>query len=166
MRARVAASLFMVAGLAANAAVRAQDHDVVWVWNQRCPKPTTVALRVQLDGKTIYSAALPLCRWERRFEKGRANFRFTPARPLVWYGYRSDEGDGKKDPGDTTPAGTALEIDFWQAGGETDAIELGYTVDAGDGFHMNALHMLWPTKKSTTTIAPGLVLETWPEKRP
>jgi hypothetical protein len=70
-----------------------------------------------------------------------------------------------KDPGDTTAAGTTLEVDFWQAGGETDAIELGYTVTASDGLHMNSLHLLSPTHRSITTIAPGLVLETWPKKQ-
>ena len=95
---------------------------------------------------------------------GKTSFRFTPARALTWYGYRSDEGDGTKDPGDTTPAGTALEIQFWQAGGESDAIELGYTVAARDGLHMNSVHVLSPTQNRTSTMAPGLVLETWPEK--
>lgn len=148
------------------AATQAQDSEIVWVWNQRCPKPTTVALRVRLDGKDIYSTLLPICRWERRFEDGTASFRFTAARPLIWYGYRSDEGDGTEDPGEKTAAGTPFEVDFWQAGGETDAIVLGYSVAATDAIHMNSLHQLSPSRKMITTIAPGLVLETWPEKRP
>jgi hypothetical protein len=127
----------------------AQDADSVWVWNARCPTPTNVALRVLLDGKTMYATSLPLCRWERRFEEGKAGFRFTPARPLVWYGYRSDEGDGTKDPGDTTAAGITLQVEFWQAGGESDLIEIGYTVAATDGIHMNSLHLLSPTEKRT-----------------
>lgn len=166
MQSRLLPLLLMAVSFAATVTAHAQDHDLVWVWNKRCPKPTTVTLQVRLDGTTIYSASLPLCRWERKFEKGKSSFRFTPARPLVWYGYRSDEGDGTKDPGDTTAAGTTLEVDFWQAGGETDAIELGYTVAASDGLHMNSLHILSPTRRSATTIAPGLVLETWPEKKP
>jgi hypothetical protein len=160
------ALFFAAASFAAIVPSQAQDNDLVWVWNQRCPKPTTVALQVRLDGSTVYSTSLPLCRWEREFEKGKASFRFTPARALVWYGYRSDEGDGTKDPGDTTSAGTKLEIDFWQAGGETDAIELGYTVAASDGLHMNSVHCVSPIQRTTTTMAPGLVLETWPEKKP
>jgi hypothetical protein len=85
---------------------------------------------------------------------------------LIWYGYRSDEGDGKKDPGDPTAADTTLRIDFWQAGGESDVIELGYSVAANDRLHMNSIHLLSPTAASTTTMAPGLLLETRPQRKP
>lgn len=146
----------------------ASDHspDVVWVWNRECPAATTIALRVRLDGAVVFSTSAPICRWERRFEKGRASFRFTPARPLVWYAHRSDPGDGSEDPGETTSAGTEFEVEFWQAGGEPDLVLLGYSVAAGDGLHMNAVHFLSPTEKSATTMAPGLELETWPENAP
>jgi hypothetical protein len=157
---------FIAVSLAAIPVSHAEDRDRVWVWSPRCLTPTKVALRVRLDGETIYATSLPLCRWERRFEKGKASFQFTPARPLVWYGYRSNPGEGAKDPGDTTPAGTTLEVHFWQAGGETDAIVLGYTVAASDGLHRNSLHPLSPTERRTSTMAPGLVLETWPKKKP
>jgi hypothetical protein len=166
MRSKLSAIVLLATGFIATATAQAQEQDAVWVWNQDCAKPTIAALEVHLDGKTIYAASLPLCRWDREFEKGKASFRFTPARPLVWYGYRSDEGDGKADPEDTTAAGTTLEVSFWQAGGAPSAIELGYTVSASDGLHMNSLHLLSPVRRSTTTIAPGLVLETWPEKKP
>jgi hypothetical protein len=163
---RNALTTLFLAAVSFTSSAGAQNQELVWVWNERCQEQTTVALEVRFDGKTIYFAQLPVCKWEREFEKGKGSFRFTPARPLVWYGYRSDEGDGSTDPGDTTPAGTELEVDFWQAGGEEDAIDLGYSVAASDGLHMNSLHMLSPTEKSTTTMAPGLVLETQPAKNP
>jgi hypothetical protein len=158
---------FLVAAvLVVSISARADDHDIVWVWNPQCPTPIYVALRVRLDGKTMYATSLPLCRWERRLEDGKASFRFTPGRPLIWYGYRSDEDDGKKDPGDPTAADTTLRIDFWQAGGESDVIELGYSVAANDGLYMNSIHLLSPTAASTTTMAPGLLLETRPQRKP
>jgi len=163
---RLVMGFFVAVGLAGSVSAQADDHDIVWVWNPQCPTPVSIALRVRLDGKTLYATRLPLCRWERRFEDGKASFQFTPVRPLIWYGYRSDEGDGKKDPGDQTSAGTALRIDFWQAGGEPDVIELGYSVAANDGLHMNSIHLLSPTAASATTMAPGLVLETRPEMKP
>jgi len=162
--ARLSTIVLIAMSFAATNAIYGQAHDRVWVWNPRCQKATTVALRVRLDGKTLYRTSLPVCRWERQFEEGKTSFRFTPARPLVWYGYRSDEGDGSKDPGDPTPAGAPLEVEFWQAGGETDSISLGYTVSARDGLHMNSLHILSPLKKSVSTMAPGLVLDSWPER--
>jgi hypothetical protein len=164
MRSKVSTFLLTAAVLAAPATAR--SGDLVWAWNPDCPKPTAVTLEVRLDGKTIHLTSLSLCRREREFEKGKASFRFTPGRPLVWYGYRSEPGDGSKDPGDTTAAGTTLDVTFWQAGGESDAIELGYSVAASDGLHMNSVHVVSPIHRSTTTMAPGLVLETWPERKP
>jgi hypothetical protein len=152
-------------GIVATPAGVAQDHDIVWVWSQRCRTPAKVALGVRLDGKVLYRTSLPLCQWERQFEEGKTSFRFTPPRPLVWYGYRTGEGDGTKDPGDTTPAGATLRVDFWQAGGESDFIELGFSVVAHDGIHMNSIHFVSPTESRLSTMAPGLVLETWPEKK-
>ena len=163
MKAELLACLVAVTTLSHSA--RAQEHDTVWVWNAQCPSPVNVAIRVRLDRRTVYRNSIQVCRWERRFEKGKASFSFTPGRPVVWYGYRSDEGDGSKDPGDTTAARTQLEIDFWQAGGEPDAIELGYSATAPDGIHMNSLHFLSPTRRVTTTMAPGLVLDTWPQTK-
>ncbi len=165
-RSGLSAVLLVAVFLAAAPSIEAHDHERVWVWNSRCQTPTRVALRVLLDGTAVYSTSLTLCQWEREFEKGKATFRFSPPRPLVWYGYRNDEGDGKPDSGDTTAAGTTLEIDFWQAGGEPDVIELGYTVAASDGLRMNSIHLLYPAERRTTTMAPGLVLETAPETKP
>lgn len=136
----------------------AQGDDLVWVWNRNCPKLTRVALRVRLDGKDVYRTSLRLCRWEQRFEKGRASFRFTPPRALAWSGYRSD--------GEVTPAGTALRFDFWQAGGESDLVLLGYTVMTRKSIYMNSLHFLVPNEKQTSEMAPGLILETWPTRQP
>ena len=162
---RVLVFLAMLVSTPASAIPQVQRSDSVWVWNPRCPTATKVALRVRLGGKTLYATSLPLCRWDRQEEKGKTSFRFVPARPLVWYGYRSDEGDGTRDLGDTAPRGTSLEVEFWQAGGESNAIELGYSVSASDGPHMNSIHILSPTQRRTSTMAPGLVLETWPEKK-
>jgi hypothetical protein len=156
--------LSLVGATVGAAALHAQLQETVWVWNAQCHTPSMIAIRVRLDSAELYRSSIPICRWERRFEKGKGTFRFTSSRALVWYGYRSDEGDSTKDVGDTTVANTPFEVDLRQAGGEVNAIELGVTVDAPDGLHMNTIHMVWPRKESQTTLAPGLVLETWPER--
>jgi len=157
-------SLAVVAAMLSATRLLAQEHDTVWVWNAECHNPSMIAIRVRLDSMTLYRGSIPTCRWERGREKGKSGFGFTPRRALVWYGYRSDEGDStKKGVGDTTAADTPFEIDLWQAGGEVDAIELGVTATAQDGLHMNTIHVLRPGRRSRTTLAPGLVLETWPE---
>ena len=155
---RLLAPVFLALGLVAAMQGMAQGDDVVWVWNRNCPRPTRVGLRVRLDGKDVYRTSLRLCRWDRRFENGKGSFRLAPPRPLVWSDYRSER--------DVTPAGAPLDFDFWQAGGEADLVLLGYSVLARDGIHMNSLHFLSPTEKRTLAMAPGLILETWPETKP
>ena len=155
----------LVAAMFYQGVLHAQDRDTVWVWSTQCRSPAMIAIRVRLDGTNLYRKSMPICRWQRRFETEKRRFRFTSRRSLVWYGYRSDEGDSTKDRGDTTVANTPFEVDLWQAGGEVDAIELGVTAEAPDGLHMNAIHILWPGKRSEMVLAPGLTLETWPEGR-
>jgi len=166
VRSRLSIVLLIAVSIFVTPAARAQDQDRVWVWSRRCPHPTNVALRVRLDGKTIYATVLPLCQWEGRFGDAKASFRFTPVRPLVWYGYRSDEGEGAKDPGDPTPAGTTLEVQFWQAGSEPAVVLLGYVARTGRYIYMNSIHFLSPVEKSIAIMAPGLVLETYPQQKP
>jgi|SRR5690242_16311081 len=146
--------------------LRAQAHDTVWVWNAQCPHPTMIDVRIRLDSATIYRNTIPICQWERQFEAGRATVHFTARRPLVWYGYQTAGDASRPDPGDTTAANTPFEIDLWQAGGETDAIEVGFTAMARDTLHMNGLHLLLPTKFSASEMASGLTLETSPAPAP
>jgi hypothetical protein len=154
MKVSTAAALAIVATLLHAAGVPAQHSDPVWVWNDQCPSPTKMALVVTLDGKAIYKTSLFVCRWDRQSEKGVASFQFISPRPLVWSGYRSDR--------DVTPKGARLTMDFWQAGGESDSITLGYSVAAADGLHMNALHFLAPTGTRRSQPSSGLVVETRP----
>lgn len=134
----------------------AQSSDIVWVWSSKCHAPTYVALRVKLDGKTIYAKALPLCRWERQFENGKASFQFRPRRELIWYGYRSDKGD-------PSPADVPLTVDFWEAEGDPTDVLLGYSVASAHRIYMNSIYILWPERKGSLVMAPSLVLLTMPD---
>jgi hypothetical protein len=154
---RILGVVCLLAPTAVASRVSAQEHDTVWVWNSQCPTPTRVAIRVRLDQTTVYEDSLQVCRWERRFENGKASFRFTATRPLVWREYLRV---------DTTKAGTPMRFEFWQAGGERDAIVLGYAILSHEEFHTNWVHVLLPTQRSTSAIAPGLLLETWPKSKP
>jgi hypothetical protein len=162
MRLVLLAGLSLLAAWLAPAGLHAQAHDTVWVWNADCHNPTLVDVRLRLDRAVVFRTSIPICRMERQFENGRVRFRFTPHRALVWYGYRSDKDASGHDPGDTTAANTPFDAGLWQAGGETDAIELGFSALASDGDHMNAIHLLWPHRASRTVMAAGLFLETGP----
>ena len=155
----------LLAAPLATTGLHAQAHAIAWVWSTHCHNPSSIALSLRLDGRILYRGSIPICRWEKRFMNGRLHFRFSPPRPLVWYGYRSDAEDSTQGPGDTTAANTSFEVEMWEAGGETDAVLLGFAAVAKDGIHMNAIHFLYPDKASSTTMAPGLVLETRPETR-
>jgi len=154
--------LTLIASAAATP-LAAQGRDTVWVWNAACHHPSMIAVQVRLDRTTLFHRSIPICRMERTSENGKASFRFTPRRALVWYGYRSEEDESGKDPGDTTAANTPFEIRLWQAGGEVDAIELGIAAVAPDGLHMNTIHMLSSTERSETELATGLMLTSWPD---
>ena len=158
--------LVQVLGAPSNSApLPAQEHDSVWVWTSRCQRPMQIGVRVRLDAQIIYTRTIPICRAERGLADGRLTFRFTSPRALVWFGYRSDPDSGR-DVGDTTATTTPIEVNFWQAGGAADHIELGLSAAAPDGLHMNTVHILLPTSRSETAVATGLVLETWPIGRP
>ena len=98
---------------------------------------------------------MSVCRWTRESESGTASFQFVSPRPFVWQGYRSDR--------DVTPKGKKLKVDFWQAGGESDEMVLGYSVAADDGLHMNGLHFLAPSETRRSRPSVGLIVETRPE---
>ena len=148
--------LLVTASIIFTPSALAQSGDIVWVWSSKCPAPTYVALRVKLDGKTIYIKSIPLCRWERRFEDGRASFQFRPRRELTWYGYRSDKGD-------PSPADAQLTVDFWEAGGDPADVLLGYSVASAHRIYMNSIYVLWPERKGSLVMAPSLVLLTMPD---
>ena len=133
----------------------------MWVWSSHCDRPTSIAIRVRLDERVIYTDSIPVCRAARGLADGHLSFRFTSPRSVVWFGYRSGSDSGQ-DKGDTTAAKTPFEVDLWQAGGEAEGIELGFSASAPDGLHMNTIHLLSPTKRSETTMAAGLLLETRP----
>ena len=144
----------------------AEGKDSAWLLTSRCDAPKRVELQVRLDGARVFAVTLPLCEGERGDKTDQVSFKFTPDRAITWYGYRSDGGDGSKDVGEATPAGSPLEVQLWQAGGESNAIELGYTVSGSDGLHMNSVHILLPNRSSKTIMAPGLTLETRPVGKP
>ncbi len=136
--------------------VYAQGHDTVWVWSAMCGQPRTIALDVRLDQSLIYHTRLPMCRVERALEIGETiRFSFTPHRPIVWMGYRTDKGD-------TTNADTPVEGRIWQAGGDPDALLLGVVMSSADGMHMNAIHVVRPGKPSEKDLAAGLFVRTYP----
>ena len=144
---------------------QAQSRDSVWVWNPRCANPTMIEFRLQFDRAVVYRTLIPICRMPRDSEDGHLDIPFTPQRAIVWYGYRSDEDSLGHDRGDTTAANTKFTIGIWQAGGEPDLIELGFSALANDGDHMNSIHLLWPRRTERSEMAPGLVVETRPAPR-
>ena len=77
-------SVALAAATGKPTAARAQGSDSVWVWNDKCPNPTSVRIRVRLDSATVYHTSIHICRWARQWELGELSFRYSPARQLVW----------------------------------------------------------------------------------
>jgi|GEM_PF-4113291 len=136
------------------ATAETRASDVVWVWSPVCTEATFVRLQVRFDGTTIHTARLPLCRRGRGIETATANFRYRFPKALVLQADREES--------ESIAAGSTLEFDLWQAGGEAGLALLGYSLSSRDKVLLNGVHPLSPTRRTTTVIEQGLLIESWP----
>src|SRR5690349_15922023 len=130
----------------------------VWFWFSSCGA-TKLVLQVKLDAQLVYSSTIPICRRERDSDGGSGetktlSFTSKPTHPIKWEGYRDDEP--------VTKAGTALTVDLWQAGADPGALLIGVTVSDSQQIYMNTIHIAYPDRPSSTTLADGFVIDTHP----
>jgi hypothetical protein len=136
------------------------QEERVWYWFSNCGA-VKLDLEVSLAGKLVYSSAIPICRAERDSDASTGHsralsFQIKPSRPLKWEGYRDDEP--------ITRAGQALTVDVWQAGTDPGALLMGVSVSDRRQIYMNTLHIAYPDKQSSTTVADGFVVSTRPQR--
>jgi len=139
-----------------NGAQRASDEGV-WRWSAECGAPTTI-VEVRFGKRTIHRQAVALCRTNAQSGAGNfsgyaISFGFRPNRAITWEGYR--------DRPDRTPANVVLNVDLWEAGGETNAVLMGISVMTADRILMNTVHIVHPGRRDETTVARGLVVRTY-----
>ena len=96
----------------------------------------------------IYRTDINICRRERtQIPQVHWRFAFTPPGRIHW-------------SNDSTAAGESISGDIWQAGGESDALELGLVMLAHGRILVNTIHLASASGFSTTPIDDGLVMRT------
>jgi hypothetical protein len=134
----------------------------VWFLNVGC-QDDGIAIEVRLDAATVYRHEFWMCRTLRSAVRDggadvKIEFSITPKKPITWSGYQDNDV--------TSPAGQALDVDLWQAGADPNDLLIGVSVADKSQTYMNTIHIAYPHKTNSTTIAPGLVVTTHPVKVP
>jgi hypothetical protein len=128
----------------------------VWYWSGDCAEPKAIGIQVQLEGKSIYRSRIRACRMNRtdantdREQKASTSFHFSGGHTF----------QGKYHTKNTE----TIEATIWQAGADPDAILLGVDFLAHDRVLLNTIHIVRPGKSTESTLDPGLVIKTYPEK--
>lgn len=122
------------------------DHDLVVSWSEQCPPSKQLMIELIVDGQHKYHQAIPICWVERNSLQGG-----TMSTTLV--AKRSYFGE---------PRLTKHEADFWEAGSDPDALILGISFASKTRIWLNTLHVAFPNKISTTQLAPGVTVRSYP----
>ncbi len=144
-----AAIIAALIGLAANASAQilSGPDDTVWVAD-RCAAGRTLMVQVRFANTNIYHTSFTICRRQRsQIPQTHWQFSFTPWTRLHW-------------SNDSTASGELVSGDIWQAGGDSDALELGVSMEAHNQILVNTIHVASPSGSSTTPIDDGLIVVT------
>jgi hypothetical protein len=135
--------------LATRAVAQSHSASADTVWVAACATGPTLMVQVRLANANVYHTSLRICRRPRsQIPQTHWQFSFTPSTPLHW------------SNGSTVP-GELVSGDIWQAGGDSDALELGVSMVAHNQILVNSIHLASPSGSSTTTpIDAGLVVVT------
>ena len=129
------------------AAQRANPHlsspDTVWVWSKGCEGSEGLDLTLRLRKKVLHHSIIPICRGSRDTEDGRVEVKFPSN--LIFRGALGSE-----------------EADVWPAGGESDALIIGLSLQGTKRIHLNTLYIVKPDRKSSSNLGYGLIMVTSP----
>jgi hypothetical protein len=123
-----------------------RSNDEVWTWSDQCGTSKQITVELVVDGFRIYRRSIPICVVER-------NSLPSGSSSTLLVTKRSHFGE---------PSRTRLETDFWQAGGDIDAVILGVSFASANRVWLNTLHIALPDKLSEAELAKGVVVKTYP----
>ena len=135
-------------GIMAAAAASTTGYDLAWVWFSQCDAPRQFALEMKVDGRLIHSSTFIACFTRRDENKGKQ----------VSFPLSAKKGHFGE------AAGTRLDVDVWEAGGEMNGMILGVTFTSANRVWLNTLHFAEIDRPSTSTLAHGIVMKTYPVK--
>jgi hypothetical protein len=115
-------------------------------WSEKCPSATYISVVLSVDGRSAYSRNIPVCFTERNS--------LPPATlSTTLQTDRSHFGE---------PSRTPLEVDFWEASADPDALVLGISFSSKQRVWLNTLHVALSSKQAVTELAPGVSVRTFP----
>jgi hypothetical protein len=123
----------------------------VWIWSNRCMGDHRLDVTLRIGSKVLDHALLPICQGNRDTEDGRLSFHI-PGSELLRHGYSTRSSD-------------SIEADLWQAGGDPDALILGFSLESTSHIHLNTLHIAKPDAKVSSDLGKGLSITTFPIAR-
>ena len=141
-------TFFAASAFAQESSPHQKVPDIVWTWSKQCDGKNKLVIAVQLKSKTLYRGIIPVCLGKREDEDRRVAFRFS-GKYLFQDRYRTRSKD-------------AIEGDIWQAGGESDALILGISLDNKKQILLNTLHIAKPDKQTSSQLNKGLWISTRP----
>ena len=130
----------------ANVAAADAPGALVVSWSDKCSPATYLSVELSVDGRSAYRRNIPLCFTERNL---------LPAATLstTLQSNRSHFGE---------PSRTPLEVDFWEASADPDALILGISFSSKQRVWLNTLHIALSSKPAITELAPGVSVRTCP----
>ena|ERR1700743_3595646 len=144
----IAVMLLVVSTVGQSPVSATETSDTVWIWSQHCANARQLDVTVRLGDRVLHHSVIPICRGGRDDEDGKSEFHF-PANLLLPKAHQrlpSEQEEG----------------DLWQAGGEADALILGFSLQGDNRIHLNTLHIAQPDMKVTTKLGRGLSITTFP----
>jgi hypothetical protein len=127
---------------------RLDARETVWIWSNRCANDHRLDVTVRIGSKVLDHAILPICQGNRDAEDGRLSFHISGSE-LHRHGYSRRSSD-------------SIEADLWQAGGDPDALILGFSLESTGQIHLNTLHIAKPDAKVSSDFGRGLTITTFP----
>jgi hypothetical protein len=155
-------ALAVVLGLAISAGSplaqpRSTRPEAAWSWCRDRRESKTLALRILLDGKSIYRSSFHVCR-VRSGDVPRLK-----ERPEIAFSFRGGPVFQGEHP--TSPK-EMVEVSIWQAGSEPDGLLLGISFSTNGRVLLNTLHLVEADRASESQLDRGLLVRTYPVPRP
>ena len=121
-------------------------NDEVWGWFAKCDRPNHVALELTVDGRSVHHSVFPAC----------VTHRSKIDEQVVAFGLASKKSHFGEPPG------SKLEVNLWEAGGESNGMILGVSFMSSQRVWLNTLHFVAIDRPSSSTLAKGVVVKTYP----
>jgi hypothetical protein len=150
VRHRFAATIILLASAASFPVAAAAPP---WRWFSDCGAERTLAIRVLLDGSTLFYRVIPICRTNLQ-DRRTLGFSFRPRHEITWSGYQGSTlrtGEGER-----------LQGALWQAGGDSQRLVLGLDFSTKTTLILSTSFDADPEMDAERTIQAGLVVRTHP----